>query len=163
MKLTVGEVMTRGVTTLDPNVSLSEMDRILVAEGISGAPVVEDDELVGIVSHSDVIQMLCLEQKRAQQVSGFYTSPFPIAVPELSQLARDSREIADRMTRTRVREIMVTEPQTVSPGESVESAARLMWGEGLHRVPVVEGGALVGILSSMDLVRLIGDRGLAEA
>jgi CBS domain-containing protein len=163
MTLRVDEVMTRDVATLGPDLSLTEMDRILLAADVSGAPVVEDERLVGVISRADVVRMLYEEQKRAQKVSDFYTSPFPIPIPALEHLARDSREIADRMTKTRVRELMSTKPRCVRPDESLETAARLMWEEGFHRLPVVSDGHLEGILSSMDVVRLVAEHGLATA
>jgi CBS domain-containing protein len=123
--------------------------------------VVEDDRLIGVVSRADVIRMLYEEQKRAQKVSDFYTSPFPIPIPALERLARDSREIADRMTHARVRDIMTPKPQSVRPDDSLETAARLMWEKGFHRLPVVSDGHLEGILSSLDVVRLVAERGLA--
>jgi CBS domain-containing protein len=161
MSLTVADVMTRDVTTLDPNLSLTKMDQILLEAKIGAAPVIEDGELIGIVSRSDVIHLLAGEQQRAERLAGFYSSPFPIAIGALEHLARDSRDIADRMTKTRVRDIMTRDVESLSPEDSVEAAARFMWGEGYHRVPVVSDGRLVGILSTMDLIRLIGERGLA--
>ena len=163
MALTVGEVMTRDVETIEPDRTLTEMDRLLVARGISGVPVVEGDKLVGIVSQTDVIRVLLAEQKKAQQVSGFYSSPFPIPIPALERLAQDSREIADRMTLLRVREVMTPEPRVVAPSEPIERAARIMADEGYHRLPVVADKRLLGIVTSLDLVRLVGERGLADA
>jgi len=160
MELQVREVMTQSVTTLGPDLSLTEMERVLLAAGISGAPVVERGALVGIVSRSDAIEFLYGEQKRSQKVSGFYTSPFPIALSALEHLARDRRDIAERMTKTRVREIMTPNPRTVSPTDSLSDAARAMWEEHFHRVPVVEQGKVVGILSSLDIARLVAERGV---
>lgn len=162
MELTVEDVMTRDVTTLEPDLTLTEMDRILLTAQVGGAPVLEDGALVGVVSRSDVIRMLYAEQKRAQDVSGFYSSPFPIAIPALEHLARDSREIADRMTKTRVRDIMTADPQSLAPGDRLAAAARVMWGEGYHSMPVVADEKLVGILSSMDLVRVIAEHGMPD-
>ena len=163
MALTVGEVMTREVETIEPDRTLTEMDRLLVARGISGVPVVEGDKLVGIVSQTDVIRVLLGEQTKAQEVSGFYSSPFPIPIPALERLAQDSREIADRMTRLRVREVMTPEPQVVAPSEPIERAAQIMADEGYHRLPVVADQRLLGIVTSLDLVRLVAERGLADA
>jgi CBS domain-containing protein len=155
--------MTRTVYTLDPEMSLTEMDRVLLAHQVSGAPVVVEGRLVGVASRGDVIHALYQEQRKAQRVSDFYTSPFPIPIPALERLARDSREIADRMIKLRVRDVMSTEPRAVAPSDPLEQAARLMAEGGIHRLPVVAEGRLVGILSSLDLVRLIADGTLAPA
>ena len=161
MALTVGEVMTREVETIEPDRTLTEMDRLLVARGISGVPVVEGDRIVGIVSQTDVIRILYGEQQEARKVSAFFDSPFPIPLASLAHLARDRRRIADHMTKLRVRDVMTPAPARVAPDASVEEVARLMSREGFHRVPVVEGERLVGIVSTMDFVRLLGEGGFA--
>ena len=65
------------------------------------------------------------------------------------------------MTKLRVRDVMTPAPARVAPDASVEEVARLMTREGFHRVPVVEGERLVGIVSTMDFVRLLGEGGFA--
>ena len=157
----IADVMTRDVATLSPEMTLKEMDRIFVERQVSGAPVVEGERLVGIVSQADVVRLLYDEQKKAQQVSDFYTSPFPIPISALDQLAKDSRKIADHLTKRTVGEVMIPHPLTVSPSDDVESVARLMIKEKIHRVLVTEEERLVGIVSSLDIVRLVAEVGLA--
>lgn len=162
MSTQVCSVMTQDVIVLDPSMTLTELDRLLVAAGVSGGPVVEDGVVVGVVSRADVIRVLYEEQKAAANVSGFYSSPYPIPIPSLEHLARDSRRIADEMTAMRVDEIMSRDVKSVGPSEDVEAVARMMAENGFHRVPVLEGSALVGIVTTLDLVRLMGDVGLAK-
>jgi CBS domain-containing protein len=61
------------------------------------------------------------------------------------------------------REFMTAYPVTATPDTDIEQVARLMGKEQLHRIPVVEGEKLVGIVSLADLARsLDDDRLLAE-
>ena len=106
MPIKIHAVMTREVVTAGPDMTLTELDRLLVSENVSGGPVVEDGVVVGVVSRADVIRVLYDEQMAAANVSGFYGSPYPIPIPALYQLARDSRRIADEMTNMRVSQIM---------------------------------------------------------
>jgi CBS domain-containing protein len=159
--LKIRDVMTSEVLSVAPDMTLTELDEQLVEARVSGAPVIEGGELVGIVSQSDVIRVLYGEQREAQKVAAFYGSPFPIAIPALEHLARDTRRIADHMTKLLVRDVMTPAPGRVTPDTSVEEAAQLMSREGFHRVPVVEGKRLMGIVTAMDFVRLVGQRGLA--
>ncbi len=163
MAIPIRDVMTRQVEAFHPEMTLTELDCVLVNRAVSGGPVVEEERLVGVVSRADVIRALYEQQVEAQQVSGFYSSPFPIAIPELEHLARGSRKIADRMTMLRVREIMSPDPLVVGPDDDVEFVARLLSGRGFHRVLVTEGERVCGIVSALDLVRLLGERGLASA
>ena len=162
MSTTVGDVMARDVVTLSPDMTLSEMDRVLLEQQVSGAPVVEGKRLVGIVSRADVIRVLYEEQREAQRVSDFYTSPFPIPIPALENLARDSRKIADHMIKLRVHEVMTPNPLTVTPGDRVEWVAKMMNAQRIHRLPVTEDDQLVGIITSLDIVRLVAEVGLAS-
>ena len=161
MATPIRDVMTREFEAFDPEMTLTELDLVLVSRAVSGGPVVEEGRLVGVVSRADVIRVLYEQQVEAQRVSSFYSSPFPIAIPDLEHLARDSRKIADRMTKLRVREIMSPDPLVVGPDDDVEFVARLMSERGFHRLLVTEGEDVCGIVSSLDLVRLLGERGLA--
>ena len=160
MALTVGEVMTRELHTLSPNMTLKEMDHVLLQAGIGGAPVVENDRLVGVASQADVIRALYDEQEQAQKVMETYESPFPIPMASLEILARDSRKIADHMIKKKVAEIMSKNPVVVNPHIEIEYAAKLMSTEKIHRLPVVEEGKLVGVLTTLDIVSMVGTLGL---
>jgi CBS domain-containing protein len=161
MTVTVADVMTREVYTLSPEMTLTQMDRLLVERHMSGAPVVDGGQVVGVASRADVIRALLTEQERAERVCGAYASPFLLGTPTVVRLAKEARSITDHMIHLRVRQIMTKEPKTVRPTEEVGRAARLMVAEGFHRLPVVEEGRLVGILTSFDLARLVAERGLA--
>ena len=53
-----------------------------------------------------------------------------------------------------IERIMTTDPTTIGPGESAASARELLDTAGIHHLPVVENGKLVGIVSSADLLKL---------
>ena len=59
---------------------------------------------------------------------------------------RDDTRVADRMTR---------QPDTIEPDESMQQAAVLMIHGGFRHLPVVDGGAVVGMLSIRDLMRVV--------
>ena len=57
-KLTVGEIMTRNVITISPEISLEEAAILLHDNKIGCLPVVEDGNLVGILTENDVMEVL---------------------------------------------------------------------------------------------------------
>jgi acetoin utilization protein AcuB len=57
-KLTVGEIMTRNVITISPDISLEEATTLLHDNKIGCLPVVEDGNLVGILTENDVMEIL---------------------------------------------------------------------------------------------------------
>ncbi len=164
MAVTAWDLMTRDVLTLSPEMTLEEMDALLLKRGITGAPVVEDRCLVGVASQEDVVRLLWEGQKEAAKIAAYHTSPFPIAIPALERIAKDSRQISERMVKTKVRDIMTTDPLVARPDESVEDVANRMVRDQIHRLPVVEAGTgeLVGIITTLDLIRAITTYGLVS-
>lgn len=131
----VTAVMTRPVVTIAPQEGVKEAARLLVAHGISALPVVDDDgTLVGLVSEADLIPM--------------ETRPDPLsqATPLAPTAGSAPRQVADVMTRKVI---------TVQADDEVAYAARVMIESDIKRVPVIQGGRLVGILSRGDLVKVI--------
>jgi tRNA nucleotidyltransferase (CCA-adding enzyme) len=61
------------------------------------------------------------------------------------------------MESLRVADVMVTSVITVGPDAPLESVARALVEHRIHRLPVVEEGRLVGLVSSTDLVRLVAE------
>jgi len=57
-KLTVGEIMTRNVITISPDISVEEATTLLHDNKIGCLPVVEDGNLVGIITENDVMEIL---------------------------------------------------------------------------------------------------------
>ncbi len=57
-KITVGEIMTRNVITISPDISVEEAATLLHDNKIGCLPVVEDGNLVGIITENDVMEIL---------------------------------------------------------------------------------------------------------
>ncbi len=62
-KLQVGEVMTKKVVTVNPQTTLEEAAKLLLDYRIGGLPVLEGNELVGIITETDILEAF-LEEKR---------------------------------------------------------------------------------------------------
>ena len=163
MGLPVELVMTRDVVVLRPDMSLIQADRTLLQRHVSGAPVVEGSKLVGVMSRADAVRVLYEDQREAARISDFYTSPLPIPLPALELLAKDSQHLAEQIARRRVGEIMTSDPITVGPLDDLETVANLMSTERIHRLPVVDDDELVGIVTSLDVVRMVALHGLGAA
>jgi CBS domain-containing protein len=156
--------MTRQVVTLTPEMTLNEMDTVLVKRGISGAPVVEYGRLVGVASQADVVRTLWEGQHEASKLGAFYASPFPIPITALEYMAKDSQRIGDQLVEHRVKDIMTKDPLVAHPEDPIEEVASRLVADQIHRLPVTEVGTgeLVGIISSLDLVRAITTYGLVS-
>jgi CBS domain-containing protein len=135
----IEEVMTRDVTVVSPDTSLREVARLLSERGISGVPVCDGTgRVVGVVSEGDI---LAKEEGLGLDVR----SP-------LAWLVDDGRDRSKAAAVT-AGEAMTAPAIVVRPREQVSQAARRMVERGVNRLPVVEDGRLVGIVTRADLVR----------
>jgi len=146
--------MQRRVLTVGPDMRLPELVDFLIQNRVSGVPVVDGGRLVGIVSRSDLVRSVSLERSLAGVLDeAFGQEEF---APGESPDPVGGRESAlTHLQQRKVRDIMVPEPLSVSPDTAVTDVARLLVSNHMHRVLVTEGAALVGLISSLDVVRLV--------
>lgn len=151
----VRDVMTRDVVTVTEGTKIRDLCSILEEHGISGVPVVsETGELVGIVSEKDIV---------AHQVAGLEPE---FVDPDLYELIASKYVGLDELGRGHdrmyVEEIMNRTVVTVSPEMDVAEAAQVLLEKGRRRLPVIEDGKVVGIVSVLDLLRALLPRPLRK-
>ncbi|HET9085374.1 MAG TPA: CBS domain-containing protein [Candidatus Limnocylindrales bacterium] len=141
--LTVGDVMTRSVVTVKASTPLKAVAEILIERGISGVPVVDDaGTVVGVVSEADFLFKESGPEERRQS--------------RLGRLFGDSKATEARqqkLSATTAGEAMTSPPICVRPTQTIAEAARLMSGQLVNRLVVMDDSRLAGIVSRADLVR----------
>lgn len=164
MGITAADLMTTKIVTLTPEMTLKAMDTVLVKHGVSGAPVVEVQRLVGVASEADVVRTLWEGDHEASKIAAYYSSPFPIALPVLEKIAIDAQRVSQRLTERKVRDIMTPDPLVAHPDDPIEDIARRMLDDQIHRLPITEreSGDLVGIITTLDMAKAITRYGLAS-
>jgi CBS domain-containing protein len=136
----VKDLMTKDVITIGPEASLKDVASILAERGISGVPVVgEQGEVLGVVSEADI---LFKERGFEGRRQGF-----------LGWLLSGGLEAEAKLTARTVREAMTSPAIAVESGRPVHEAAQKMTEYGVNRLPVLDDGMLVGIVTRADLVR----------
>jgi CBS domain-containing protein len=141
--LVVRDLLSRPLVTVAPEAPLVEAARLMVRHGVAALPVVsEENEMLGLVSHGEILQYLLPRQPGRSGSSGEY--PAAGRPPRLSTGV--VREVL-------VRDVMDRSVLCLSEDQSLTEAASLMVNRKLERVPVVREGALVGLLSREDIVR----------
>jgi CBS domain-containing protein len=142
---TARDVMTNDLVTVGPEMPVAELAALLAGRGVSGAPVVDGEgALLGVVTESDLLRRLAAGGDRPP---GW-----------LGRLFADSTDDARRYARAhgqRAGDLMTRELATVGPDTPVADIARLFEARDIRRVPVVEGGRLLGVVSRADLLRAI--------
>jgi CBS domain-containing protein len=141
----VGDIMTRKVTSVPPDMPVLAVARLLADRGISGVPVTDSmGMLLGIVSEADLIRRL----SSADAPEGgllrrlFYDRD------------RAAQEYAQAHGAT-AQDIMARNLVTATETMSAEHAAHLLEEHRIRRLPVVQDGMLVGILARADLLRAL--------
>lgn len=160
MTLCARDVMEPHVVTVTPDTTLAELADLLIGKRIGGVPVVQHDTVVGMVSRSDFARVVSLDRTLAGLIAeGDWQEEFaPGAAPEPTRLPA---QLATAMEGRTVRQAMVSAPVTVSPDTPIDAVARVLVTHHLHRVLVVEGQTLRGVISAFDIVRLVASRRLA--
>jgi CBS domain-containing protein len=156
MGLAARDVMQPAVRTVRPDMSLADLERSLSETGDSGCPVVSGaGRLVGVVSRSDILRKLTVEQSYAEYEADYYSD---LAISGASQPTADiAAEVGRRLGGVCVQDVMSTSPITVQESTPVAEVARVLVERRIHRLPVVDSGALVGIVTTSDLVRAVAD------
>lgn len=128
----VDDLMTSNVFALRPEDDLGALQDLMRSHDIRHVPVVDEDgDLVGLVSHRDLLRSALIEQ------------PVPAYL---------ERALLERL---KVRDVMVRDVESVAPDDDLRDAAQLMFENKYGCLPVVAGKRLVGILTEADFVRLM--------
>jgi CBS domain-containing protein len=152
------DVMTTDVISVGPEATIGEIAALLIQHRISAVPVVDNGAIVGIVSEGDLMRRPETETEGAPS-------------PWLS-LFTGPGVVPDRFSKahgTTAREVMTRNVVSVRPDTPLDEVARLLETKRIKRVPVVEKGRLVGILSRANLLhglvaaRLSSDRSEGSA
>jgi len=161
--LEVASAMQTKVETVSPDLDLVELERRLLAAGCSGFPVVEEGRLVGIVSRSDIVRAIAVERATEEQLSDFYRSfaePDGSSGGDAEAAAIESR-VGARAAHLRVRDVMIRDVKSVERNQPLADVAKRMVEAHIHRLPVVDGERLVGIVTTLDIARLVAEGRLA--
>jgi CBS domain-containing protein len=185
--LHVRDFMTTDVMTLDPEMDLREATDTLVQHHVSGAPVVANGRITGVVSATDLLEfsqntppvpaagpeeegeVAELEtpaewEEGLEAPAAYYVEWWSDAGADVSERFRTVRAPEwDLMAEHTVTEAMTRALCAVRPDATIASAADYMLRVGVHRVLVIDAGKLVGILTTTDFVRAVAQGRLAEA
>jgi CBS domain-containing protein len=140
MEPTVKDVMTSHVVSVTRGASFRTMAAALREHRISAFPVVDDDgKVIGVVSEADMLAKEALDSE-------------PRAMPGMITGLLRRRE-HEKARGTTAGDLMTSPAVTVTPDDTLERAARLMYTHRVKRLPVIDAnGHLVGIIGRADLL-----------
>lgn len=178
--LALRDIMTRDVVTVSPDLSLRDAMDVLTSRHITGAPVVANGRVIGVVSLTDLAEFAAanpgVPTERPELAEwGDFDDPVDWSDDEnppsvyFAQLWDDAgAEVAERLQFTSGPEWNALEEHTVAEAmnrvisslpaaTSVQRAAEMMQRCGIHRVIVMDDGKLVGVVTTKDISDLVAD------
>jgi CBS domain-containing protein len=143
------DVMVAPVITVKATALVKGVAQVLIARGISAVPVVDNhDKLVGILSEGDLMHRAETgTERRISWWMRLFTSDEMLAADYVKAHAR---KVADVMTRDVI---------TATPETPLHEIATLMEKHSVKRIPILENGGLVGIVTRANLVQVIASAG----
>ena len=147
---TVRDYMDADPVTVPPDASVEEVARTMGERELYGLPVVDEDgRVLGIVTENDLV----IGDEEGDLHIPHYVELFGGLV-FLEPLRRFEQRLKKAVAAT-AEEMMTADPKTVAPDDDVHAAAHVIVETGHNRVPVVEEGRLVGVISRADIVRAL--------
>ena len=167
--LTARDIMTTDVVTVTPDMTLREAIGILDEHHISGAPVLSGRNVVGILSAADVLAFASTtspvpearpeaetDWEEAEPVSAYFTDLWDDAGADTVERVRAARGPEwDFLGEHTVSEAMTLGVRRVQADATLGETAAYMLHYSVHRVLVMDGQDLLGLVSTTDFLRAI--------
>lgn len=146
------DLMTTDVKTVEADWPIDRVAQFLIDHDISGAPVVDDDQLVGVISLTDLA--------RHNSSAGESVSERPTAYYRHELEGQYSEEDLDNLhlaegDATTVEHVMTPQVYDVNEHTSIQQVAQVMHRGGIHRVFVTEDGEVRGIITALDMLKVV--------
>lgn len=144
--LTVGDAMTREIIALAPDTGLATAARLFATRHITGAPVIDPNgRVLGVVTQSDLV-----DPDREHSDNEGHSVYYRISD---GHTFAQGEAIVDR--EGVVEDVMSPSVLAIGPRAPFLDAIREMVAEGVHRLLVADDGKLIGIITSMDVLRVL--------
>jgi len=147
------DIMQPATIQVEPETRLVDITRLFVEEEISGAPVVDETgRLLGVISATDILRALNQEHESPSADPHYFRDLLEFSAPDWVNTTEDFQ---DRLEELTVSDVMQTSVVTVDESTSLPDIAKLLRSNRIHRVLVVRGEFLIGIISTFDLIAVV--------
>jgi CBS domain-containing protein len=145
----VNDIMSRTPKTVAPDSKLLEVVSLMCLFRYSGLPVVDEGKMVGFIAEKDVLHRLFPTLEDFKDV---------MAAPDYDNMIYQYKDVVN----LKVADVMTANVITVSPDMHILKAATVMVRHKFRRIPVADGGRLVGMLSLGDIHKAIFQANLSH-
>ncbi len=186
--LRLRDIMTTDVLTVSPELSIRDAMSLFATQHVSGAPVLASGKVVGVVSTTDLMEFAAdlpgvptarapntdedLEEWEEQEEEieiededetsmAFFADSWEDAGADVSERMHEVNSPEwNALEEHTIAEAMTRDVFSLTPGTAVDVAADRMRTAGVHRVLVMDGEQLLGIVSTKDIANAVADHKL---
>jgi len=152
MNAKVRDIMKTDVYTVTDEANIGEVIRILVDNQINGVPIVDGKEkVVGFISDGDIMKFVAKQNPRIIDMTSFITVWYDTESFEKKM---------DDLMDLNVMDLATTKLVSVEADYDIDEAAKVLGDKKIKKVPVLENGKLVGVITRSDILRYILGRSL---
>lgn len=153
MKL-VKHYMKKKVIYFSPKDSVFKVAKVLSEHNISGAPVVHEKKVVGVISEADIINFMRI---KLPKVEGLAEEPHVLALIMANFVKTGIDFITEikKISKIKVENFMSRDVLSINPDAEILEAAEIMAKHQVDRLLVVVNEKLIGIISRADLIRAL--------
>lgn len=150
---TVKEFMNKDVICLSSEDTIFDAAKTLSEMNIAGAPVLENDKIVGIVSISDIIKFIDVKLGRLPKIDTPGLSTLLLALVQVKKMHSDFKKELEEITAIKIKHVMTKEVITVSSSQTMIDVAEMIEKHDINRLLVVDNGKIVGIVARADIIK----------
>ena len=150
-ELRVRDLMTTQVLTVRPTDTIKRATIKFAVDNVTGAPVVDNrSHVIGMITENDILGLILKHQDKLDKDM----SPHSLLSLPMDGETTDAAlaEANKAISEMKVEEIMTRSVLTTTPDEKIIEALKKMMHLNVNRLPVLEQGVLVGILSRSDII-----------
>lgn len=147
----VKDIMVKDVVTLYPEDRIAEASSKFAENNVSGCPVIDDEgTIIGMLSEADILghmktQYKSLKMRYPPEIM------FGISFQEIKK-DKEISQAFEEIGNMKVKELMQRDVVVATANDSVERVVRLMVSNKVNRVPIVQNGKLIGIVTRGDII-----------
>lgn len=147
MNKKISEIMDTDVYTVHESATVGDVLRVLVEKKASGVPIINDGKrVVGFISDGDIMKFIAKQDPRIIDMTSFITVWY-----DTESFDKKLEDLMD----LNVMELATTKVISVDSDFEIDEVAKVLGKKKIKKVPVLENGILVGIISRTDIIRYI--------
>ncbi len=146
--------MRRNIIYFSPDDSIFKIARVLSRENISGAPVIQEGKVVGVISESDIIRFMRIKLPDLD-ASSEEPHMLTLFVGQLFKRELEFMTELKRVSKMKAEDFMSTDIVSINPEATILEAAEVMERNKVNRLPVIANERLVGMVSQADLLKVL--------